>query len=225
VDRVFPIRKQFLTEYYTHLLSTSPLFLLLEYDNLTVRDWNKIRVALKNVPPPPQPTPIVSGKKRKTVQTQPIDTSAKLVVVRTGVFGSVARRVQPTDHSLSPWLTGQRAVLHSAHLSPPYLAQLFSALNKAVKQCTRDGDVKQPMINVVVGLVEGKLTGRKEIMEISKLPDHQTLRAQLLGSLESPGRSLLGVLSAAGGGGLVRTLQGLEVSLKEKEGGGEESSS
>lgn len=81
------------------------------------------------------------------------------------------------------------------------------------------------MINVVVGLVEGKLTGRKEIMEISKLPDHQTLRAQLLGSLESPGRSLLGVLGAAGGGGLVRTLQGLEVSLKEKEGGGEESSS
>ena len=216
VTRVYPIRKQFLTEYYTHLLSTSPLFLLLEYDNVSMADWNKIRTALKNIPPPPQPASTSKTKKR---QAQ-VDTSMKLVVVRTGVFGAVARKTQSPEHSLSPWLTGQRAVLRSAHLSPPYLGQVLKAINKAVKQCRRDGDVKQPMVNVVVGLVDGKLAGSKDIAEMAKLPDLQTLRAQLLGSLESPGRSVLGVLSAAGGGQLVRTLQGLEISMKEESGEG-----
>ena len=49
----------------------------------------------------------------------------------------------------------------------------------------------------------------------------EVLRSQLVGLLEMSGRGLVGVLGQAGGGGLVRTLQGLEKNL----GGGEEGES
>jgi large subunit ribosomal protein L10 len=45
------------------------------------------------------------------------------------------------------------------------------------------------------------------------------LRAQLVGLLEMPARQLLGVTQQAGGGGLVRTLMGLEQGLKEGQEG------
>lgn len=83
--------------------------------------------------------------------------------------------------------------------------------------------MKQPKLNLIVGLMEDRLLGAKEVQEVAKLPDMQSMRGQLVGSLEMPGRSLLGLLGQAGGGGLVRTLQGLEESLKEKEGGAETS--
>jgi len=218
--RVYPIRKQFLTEYYTHLLKRSSTFLLFEYDNLAVSDWNKIRVALSKVPVPAQPTP-VARRSRNGVSTTPaavhVDTSAKLEVVRTGVFGAASRKAQAESTSLSPWLIGQRAVIHSQHFSPPYIKALLVAARRGIKQCQREGkpDEKQPMFRLVVGLADGRLVGAQEIEEIAKLPDLDTLRSQVLGTLESPGRQLLGTLQAAGGGGLVRTLQGLEESLKE----------
>lgn len=221
--RVYPIRKQFLTDYYTHLLKRSSTFLLFEYDNLAVSDWNKIRVALSKVPVPNQPTP-VARRSRNGVSTTPtpvhIDTSAKLEVVRTGVFGAASRKAQPDSTQLSPWLIGQRAVIHSQHFSPPYIKALLAASKRGIKQCAREGkpDDKQPMFKLVVGLADRRLVGAKEIEEITALPDLDTLRSQVLGTLESPGRQLLGTLQAAGGGGLVRTLQGLEESLKEGQG-------
>lgn len=74
-------------------------------------------------------------------------------------------------------------------------------------------------MNLVVGMIENRLFPAKQVEEVAKLPDLQTLRGQLVGSLEMPGRSLLGILEQARGGSLVRTLQGLEASMKEKEGG------
>lgn len=221
--RVYPVRKQFLTDYYTHLLKQSSTFLLFEYDNLAVSDWNKIRVALSQVPVPKQPTPIARRSRNGQSSTPAavhIDTSAKLEVVRTGVFGAASRKSQPESTQLSPWLIGQRAVIHSQHFSPPYIKALLAASRRGIKQCAREGkpDDKQPMFKLVVGLADGRLAGAQEIEEIAKLPDLDTLRSQVLGTLESPGRQLLGTLQAAGGGGLVRTLQGLEQSLQEGQG-------
>ena len=54
---------------------------------------------------------------------------------------------------------------------------------------------------------------------MSKLSELDGLRSELVGLLEMRGRELVGVLGQAAGGGLVRTLQGLENDLKEKEGG------
>lgn len=55
---------------------------------------------------------------------------------------------------------------------------------------------------------------------VSKLSELDGLRSELVGILELRGRELVGVLGQAGGGGLVRTLQGLENGLKEKKAGG-----
>ena len=57
-----------------------------------------------------------------------------------------------------------------------------------------------------------------EVEAMTKTPDLDTLRAQVVGMLEGQGRSLVGVLGQAGGGGLIRTLQGLEAGMKEKDG-------
>ena len=58
-----------------------------------------------------------------------------------------------------------------------------------------------------------------QVEQIGKLRDLDGQRSELVGLLEMRGRELVGVLGQAGGGGLVRTLQGLENGLKEKEEG------
>lgn len=76
-------------------------------------------------------------------------------------------------------------------------------------------EIKQPELNLMLGALEGgKLVDVQQVGEIGKLPELDTLRAQLVGLLEMNGRSLVGVLGQAGGGGLVRTLQGLEKNLQ-----------
>ncbi|KAK4687037.1 hypothetical protein P7C73_g3071, partial [Tremellales sp. Uapishka_1] len=111
-------------------------------------------------------------------------------------------------------------------LSPPYLAKMISAIERTIKKVQKEEStakdakpVKQPAVGVVVGIVErNRLVGVDEIAQIGKLGDLDALRSQLVGLLEVNSRNLVGVLAQAGGGGLVRTLQGLEVDLKAKEG-------
>jgi len=80
--------------------------------------------------------------------------------------------------------------------------------------------VKQPYLKLVAGVLEGnRLVGAEELGRVSKLPELDTLRVQVVGLLEGTGRSLVGLLGQAGGGGLVRTLQGLEKDRGEKAGG------
>ncbi len=62
-----------------------------------------------------------------------------------------------------------------------------------------------------------RLVSTPEILEIGKLPELDTLRAQLVGLLEMPSQQTIGVLSQAAGGSLIRTLQGLEGNLKAQE--------
>lgn len=59
----------------------------------------------------------------------------------------------------------------------------------------------------------------KEVEQVGKLPELEVLRAQVVGLLEGQARGLLGVLGQAGGGGLLRTLQGLEEGLKKDQTG------
>lgn len=77
--------------------------------------------------------------------------------------------------------------------------------------------IKQPELKLVFGYLEGgKLLDVAQVEGVGKLPELDGLRSQLVGLLEMRGRELVGVLGQAGGGGLVRTLQGLENGLKEK---------
>lgn len=143
-----------------------------------------------------------------------------------------AHTLTPSTPSLQPYLTGPTALLTSPSLSPPYLAKVLSTLTRTLKSLKREfpptipADVaadKQPRLTLVAGIMEGnRLVDVKGVEDVSKLPSLEQLRGQLVGLLEMPQRQLVGVLTQAGGGQLVRTLGGLEEGLRGKEGGGGE---
>lgn len=146
---------------------------------------------------------------------------------------SRAHHLHPSLPSLQPYLTGPTALLTSPSLSPPYLAKVLQTITRTLKSLKREfpptipADVqaaKQPRLTLVAGIMEkNRLLDIKGVEDVGKLPSLDQLRGQLVGLLEMPQRQLVGVLTQAGGGGLVRTLQGLEEGLrKEAEGQGAE---
>ena len=56
------------------------------------------------------------------------------------------------------------------------------------------------------------------VEQVGRLDELDVLRGQVVGLLEMRGRDLIGVLGQSAGGGLVRTLQGLELKMKEEQG-------
>ena len=84
---------------------------------------------------------------------------------------------------------------------------------------SREKVVKQPYMTLVAGVLGGnRLVGAEEVVKVSKLPELAVLQAQVVGLLEGSGRNLVNILAQAGGGGLVRTLEGLQKNLGEEVG-------
>jgi large subunit ribosomal protein L10 len=115
-------------------------------------------------------------------------------------------------------------MISSPTLSPRYISQILTSITRSIKQSQKEvpsgkeATIKQPALTLSFGFLEnGKLLSVKEIEAVGKLSELDGLRSELVGVLEMRGRELVGVLGQAGGGGLVRTLQGLENDLKEKE--------
>ncbi|WVR05378.1 hypothetical protein IAU60_002392 [Kwoniella sp. DSM 27419] len=219
--RVYTPRKTFLWNYYTHLLDKSKLVLVFQHDNLTAAEWSKLRRAVHKIPTPARPFDVNAPVSEPTAEGEsPASTSidrASLLVVRSGVFASLAEK---SRSPISTHFAGQRAILTCPDLSPGYLAKLLSTVNRTIKSLKRENSTKQPTLQLIAGLVEGQqVMSEKQLADLGKLPELDVLRAQVVGLLESQSRSLVGVLSQAAGGSLVRTLQGLENDLKEKDGG------
>lgn len=202
--RIYSERKAYLFDYYSHLLSRSQMVLLFKHANLTVAESGALRREITKLPLPASAT-----------------ESATLTIARTGIL---APAVLKTDAaSLADQLGGQTALITCPTLSPKYIKSMLAIIEKTMKSAQKDEvkgkEVKQPSFSLFAGVVEGRVVQPEGVTEMAKLPEIEQLRAQLVGLLEMPQRQLVGVLSQAGGGGLVRTLQGLEESLKEKEGG------
>ncbi len=214
-DRIYTQRKAFLYAYYAHLLKRSSLVLLFTHDNLSVPDTNRLRAAIKRVPIPPPPALTIKtsrGRKKRPENTgpQPVEAvavdseGAQLTVLRTGVFGALARTTIPSA-SLAPYLDGQTALLTCPSLSPTYLSALLRTINRSLtaakRPAVRDKEVKQPNLRLVAGVLEGnRLVGVEELGRVGKLPELDTLRGQVVGLLEGSGKSLVGLLAQAGGG-------------------------
>ena len=152
-----------------------------------------------------------------------IDLRARFMLVRSGILGAV-HKIRPQQSSLRDWCEGQRAFVVCPISSPPYIQKVLKVVAKTVKDAqkpeSRGIKPKQPVLNLLVGLADGeRVMPAKEVQAMVKLPELDTLRAQVVGMLEGQGRTLVGVLGQAGGGGLVRTLQGLEQGMKENQGG------
>ena len=216
----YPDRKQFLFALYNHILDTSQLVLLFEHDNCPVKLIDSIRARLSKLPIPESP---LLFKPNGEPQKKVISERAKWQVIRTGVFGAVVdrRKMGPTD--LGPWLDGQRAIITCPVFSPGTVDAVLKAVKASVKKYqkeeTKGRKPKQPKVNLIVGILEGKrLMPSSQIEDVAKIPEMGTARSQVVGMLESGGMQLAGLLSQAGGGGILRTLQGLEKDLGgEKE--------
>ncbi|ORY28277.1 hypothetical protein BCR39DRAFT_535247 [Naematelia encephala] len=205
--RIYTDRKAYLYANYTHLLKHNQLVLLFKHDNLSAADSQRLRTALKRVPIP-QPQSTIKGKNN--------NTSITLTITRTGVLSAI-------ETPLIPWLQGPTALLTCPTISPTYLTQILRVITRTIKQGQRENitEDKQPKFQLVVGLLEGKrLMPANQVEQVAKLDELDTLRSMVVGLLEGSGRNLLGVLETARGGGLVRTLQGLEKDLQDNQGGG-----
>lgn len=215
--RVYTDRKTFLYTHYAQLLTSSDLVLLFQHANLSTAETLALRRAITSVPTP-------EGAENK----------ALLTVTRTGILSALSRDVQSPEVSLRPMLSGPTALLTTSSLSPRYLSQLLAALNKTMNRIVKNKEASNPpdkarvaaglppvgvpTMKLVAGVVEkNRLLGLQQIGDVAKLPEMDQLRAQLVGLLQSQQSSLVGVLAQAGGGGLLRTLQGLEAGLKAKE--------
>lgn len=211
--RIYTERKAFLYDYYTHLMQRSQLVLLFKHENLTVPTSGKLRTAIAKIPVP---------RPASLPQEEALE-KATLTVTRTGILAPAMRAVRP-GADFSPLLDGPSAVITCPTLSPKYVKAVLRAIERVVKAAQKDedpkkGPVAQPAFTLLAGVLEGStLLNAAQVTEAAKLPELDQLRAQLLGLLETPQRQLLGVVQQAGGGSLVRTLQGLEEGLKEKEG-------
>lgn len=214
--RIYTERKAWLYDYYTHLVNRSQLVLVFKHANLSVADSGAIRAAIAKIPVP---------KPASLPQETELE-KATMTVTRTGILAPVFRAARPVAAKFTDQLDGPTAIITCPSLSPKYVKSMLTAIERVVKAATRDedpkkkGGVKQPAFSLLAGIIEGNtLLDPKQVQEAAKLPELDTLRAQLIGLLETPQRQLVGVVSQAGGGSLVRTLQGLEETLKEKEGG------
>ncbi|CAD6567428.1 MAG: hypothetical protein TREMPRED_003620 [Tremellales sp. Tagirdzhanova-0007] len=224
-DRIYTQRKAFLYAYYAHLLKRSHLVLLFAHDNLSVPDTNRLRAALKKVPvPSPSTSTILHTRSDKDVHgvQEEEGQGALLTVTRTGVFAALAKTID-NSISLAPFLTGQTALLTCPSLSPKYLSALLRTMNRSLTTSkrpeSREKVVKQPYMTLVAGVLGGnRLVGAEEVVKVSKLPELAVLQAQVVGLLEGSGRNLVNILAQAGGGGLVRTLEGLQKNLGEEVG-------
>ena len=110
------------------------------------------------------------------------------------IKNTLARRAtQGTEfEGINPFLTGPTGVAMSVDpVAPAKVLQAFAE--------------KNPLLEVVGGVLNGTVLSAAGISELAKLPSREALIAKLLGTMIAPVQSFVGVLVAVPGG-LVRVL-------------------
>ncbi|TCD71127.1 hypothetical protein EIP91_012075 [Steccherinum ochraceum] len=204
--------------------------------------------ALKHATPAPSlssPTP---------APVPPVAPALPTLKIMNGtLFGVVLRDHKPVDaeiaEAISEMVEGGFAVLSLPDLNPPQLKAVLRIMSRLVpprkpktpedlkkaqeeaeknfipgRKLKRQRPIPVPDLRVVGALIEGRIFKAEGVKSVSELPTLDTLRAQLVGLISAPAAQLAGVLSQASGGSLARTLEGLKMSLEEKEGAGQDAS-
>ncbi|KAH8998762.1 hypothetical protein EDB86DRAFT_2909973 [Lactarius hatsudake] len=231
--RVYSEKKTFLYHQYLRLFEStahSPL-IFLQHNKFSVPRLIKLRkdivqAASRHSPslanPGPNPAP---------------SALPTLSVIRTSLFGVALRDFAPIDARTSEEIAqtaqGGLAVLSLPAFNPPQLQAILRALQRSApkpkpptaeelkqaaalkaqdppnpgRRAKRSRKILEPELILMGALIE--------VNEVAKLPTLDTLHAQIVGLLSSPGAQLAAVLSEASGGKLSRTLEGLKQSLEE----------
>lgn len=111
------------------------------------------------------------------------DSSAKLTVLRSGVFSSALRATQYAN--LEPLINGPTCVF-STNIqdseNPTLLKKSVEALSKNKKLLLLGGKMDQVLLT------------QEDVLKVVDLPSIDQLRAQVVGVIEAPARKLLGTL-------------------------------
>ncbi|KAI4526967.1 hypothetical protein K525DRAFT_187851 [Schizophyllum commune Loenen D] len=239
--RTFSGKKADQFQWYTEMLAashTSPLLVLnfLEFraDKLVklrqdiIEASRRVHKPAPDVPPRPTPT---------------------FTAVRSSIFGAALRDYPnlnlDTVQQITEGVSGPVGVLSPASLDPPELSAVMRALDRNFppkppktpeelkaeeaaknadpatpgRRAKRQRPIRIPEIRLLGAMIDGQMLAAPRLKEVSQLPPLRTLQAQLIGLLSAPASQLAMVLSEASGGKLHRTLQGLQKSLEEQEGG------
>ncbi len=117
---------------------------------------------------------------------------AEFHVVKNSILRVAAKRLEFPE--LEQWLTGPTAIVVGGK-NPAGVAKVIRSFFETANK----GEVK-------VGIVERRAYGPDDVKTLSELPSLDVLRAQLLGLLTTPARSLLFVLNGVPTG-LLNVLQ------------------
>ena len=175
------------------------------------------------------------------------DSLPQLNIIRTSIFGVALRNFAPLDADSTQRIAelaggGGLAVLSLPSLDPPQMNAILRALERAVpkkkagaddasKRKGKDEDdgfvpgrrqkrqrpILTPELTLLGALIEGRVYAAQGVKDVAALPTLDTLRAQIVGLLQSPAVQLSMVLQEASGGRLARTLEGLKKGLEEGE--------
>ncbi|KAJ7109825.1 hypothetical protein C8R44DRAFT_800647 [Mycena epipterygia] len=238
LPRHFAGKKAFQYSFYTKLLNnstTSPVIFLYHNDFTSQqliklrRDISAASVRARGPKASPSPDPL-------------------LTVIRSSVFGVALRDFPSVDNadvaSMIDGVAGALAVLSLPVFDPPQLKAILRTFDRNVpprkakteeqlkkeleeknadpanpgRRVRRMRQVVAPELRVLGGIIDGQIFLPERVNAVADLPSLQTLREQLVGLLSSPGTQLAMTLSAAGGGRLARTLEGLKKGLEETSG-------
>ncbi|KAI9302881.1 hypothetical protein BJ944DRAFT_269262 [Cunninghamella echinulata] len=114
-----------------------------------------------------------------------VEGPSKLTVLRTGIFGSVLRSTEYAN--LEPLVDGPSCVLTTNAGDAEYpglLKKITSILTKNKKLILLGGKIDQSLLT------------QNDVNKIIDLPGLDQLRAELLGTIESPARQLLRTLES-----------------------------
>lgn len=78
-------------------------------------------------------------------------------------------------------------------------------------------NVQEDRIPVISAVIDGREILKDDLSRIAELPSMDQILAQLVGVLELPTRSIIGMTSRAGGQDLLRALEGFKVGLEEQQ--------
>ncbi|KAI0307622.1 hypothetical protein B0F90DRAFT_1675353 [Multifurca ochricompacta] len=191
------------------------------------------------------PTPSLANPGPNALQTTP--ALPTLSVIRTSLFGVALRDFAPIDaktsEEIAQTIQGGLVVLSLPVLNPPQLQAIIRALERSVpkpkpptaeelkqaaaleaqdppnpgRRVKRSRKIHKPELTLMGALIDGRVFKAEGVNQVAKLPTLDTLQAQIVGLLSSPGTQLAAVLNEASGGKLARTLEGLKKSLEGLE--------
>jgi ribosomal protein L10 len=242
VPRRYGQRKTHLYDAYTRLLQTShdtPL-VFLQHTNFSAQRLVKLRRDLAVATERHAKT---TGTPAEAVAPPSITVLRNAIFgVALRDFAPIDTK---KSEDIAHLLSGGLAVLSLPSLDPPQLQALLRALERSVppvKQLTpeqreverkakaeaaakaaipgrrakRVREEQTPELRLMGAFIEGKVFTTEGVKDVSKLPNLDTLRAQLVGLLSAPAAQLAAVLSQASGGQLARTLEGFKKALEEE---------